>query len=73
MKTTTGKQPTHRIYAVTKRGEKSYWREIGAAWAHPDGEGLNLALDYLPLNDASIVIRTPKAAEEQEGGEGGAQ
>ena len=33
MKTTTKNQPTHRAYAVTKRGDKSYWREIGAAWA----------------------------------------
>ena len=64
MKTTTSKQPTHRAYAVTKRGAKSYWREIGAAWAHSDGEGFGLALDYLPLNGAEIVIRTPRAAEQ---------
>ena len=73
MKTTTKNQPTHRAYAVTKRGDKSYWREIGAAWAHGDGEGFSLKLDYLPLNGAEIVIRTPKAQESQEGGEGGAQ
>ncbi len=54
-------------------GTKSYWREIGAAWAHGDGEGFSLKLDYLPLNGAEIVIRTPKAQESQEGGEGGAQ
>jgi len=69
MKTTTKNQPTHRAYAVTKRGDKSYWREIGAAWAHGDGEGFSLKLDYLPLNGAEIVIRKPKA----EGAEGGAQ
>lgn len=55
------KQPTHRAYAVTKNGQKSYWREIGAAWAHQDGEGFSLKLDYLPLNGAEIVIRKPKA------------
>jgi hypothetical protein len=28
---------------------------------------------YLPLNGAEIVMRTPKADDEQEGQEGGAQ
>jgi hypothetical protein len=32
----------------------------GAAWAHSDGEGFNLRLEYLPLNDAEIVVRTRK-------------
>jgi hypothetical protein len=70
MKTTTGKQPTHRLYAVEKRNGKNYWRPIGAAWAHSDGEGFGVALDYLPLNGAEIVMRKPKADDEQEGQEG---
>jgi len=76
MKTTTGKQPTHRLYAVEKRNGKNYWRPIGAAWAHSDGEGFGLKLDYLPLNGSEIVMRTPKADDEQDGQaaqEGGAQ
>ena len=63
----TKKQPSHRVYAVTKREDKSFWREIGAAWAHGDGDGFNLALDYLPLNGAEIVIRKPKADAAGEG------
>jgi len=75
IKTTIAKQPTHRAYAVTQRNGKSYWREIGAAWAHTDGQGFGLKLDYLPLNGAEIVIRTPRADDtaEQPAGEGGAQ
>ena len=72
MKVTTNKQPTHRLYAVEKRNGKNYWRPIGAAWAHSDGEGFGLKLDYLPLNGAEIVMRAPKA-DEQDGQEGGAQ
>jgi hypothetical protein len=68
MSNTQSKQPTHRAYAVTKRGDKAFWREIGAAWAHDDGDGFNLKLDYLPLNGAEIVICKPKA----NAGEGGA-
>jgi hypothetical protein len=56
------KLPSHRVYAVKKgeNGEKSFWREIGAAWEHSDGKGFGVKLDYLPLNGAEIVIRTPK-------------
>jgi hypothetical protein len=61
--TNISKLPSHRVYAVTKNGEHNYWREIGAAWPHGDGEGFNLKLDYLPLNGAEIVIRKPKAGE----------
>ena len=59
---TSSKRPTHRVYAVTKTGgDKSYWTEIGAAWANQDGKGFNVKLDYLPLNGAEIVIREPRA------------
>jgi hypothetical protein len=69
MNNTQPKFPTHRAYAVTKHGAKSYWREIGAAWSHSDGEGFNLKLDLIPMNGAEIVIRKPRI----DGEEGGAQ
>lgn len=53
----TKARPTHRVYAVTRRGEKNYWLQIGALWAHSDGKGFSQKLEYLPLNDAKIVIR----------------
>jgi hypothetical protein len=55
--------PSHRVYAVTKDGKQKYWRAIGAAWPHGDGEGFFLKLDCLPLNGAQIVIRKPKPNE----------
>jgi hypothetical protein len=60
IKTETSKRPTHRVYAVTKNGDKGFWTEIGAAWSHQDGKGFNVKLDYLPLNGAEIVIREPR-------------
>jgi hypothetical protein len=68
----TSHRPTHRAYAVTKTGSKRFWREIGAAWAHGDGEGFTLKLEYLPLNGAEIVIRKPLEKAEMEAAEGGA-
>jgi hypothetical protein len=55
--------PSHRVYAVTKDGKQKFWRAIGAAWPHSDGEGFFLKLDFLPLNGAQIVLRKPKAGE----------
>jgi hypothetical protein len=53
----TKTRPTHRIYAVTNSGGKKFWQPIGALWAHADGKGFNQRIDYLPLNDAQLVIR----------------
>jgi hypothetical protein len=44
-------------------GGKGFWTRIGAAWAHEDGEGLNLQIDMVPL-DGKIVLRTPKPDDE---------
>ena len=58
---TTSKRPTHRVYAVTKTegSDKGFWTTIGAAWAHKDGKGFNVKLEFLPLSGAEIVIREP--------------
>src|SRR6202034_3013420 len=70
-KETNKTRPTHRLYAVTKNGEKKFWQPIGAMWAHADANGFNLRIDYLPLNDAEIVVRV--AGDKQAEGNGGAQ
>lgn len=60
---TTNKHPTHRVYAVTRKGsaDRAYWTEIGAAWPHKDGRGFNLKLTLVPLSpDAELVIREPQ-------------
>jgi hypothetical protein len=53
---TTKYRPTHRVFAVTRNGKKKFWQPIGALWAHADGRGFNQRLDYLPLNNAEIVV-----------------
>ena len=38
--------PTHRLYLVQDRNDgKSQWIEIGAAWAHKDGDGFGIRLN----------------------------
>jgi hypothetical protein len=73
MTNTTDKRPTHLAYAVTTRAGRKYWRAIGAAWQHADGEGFSLKLDYLPLDGADIVIRTPRSDDATVLAEGGAK
>jgi hypothetical protein len=70
-KETTKNRPTHRVYAVTKNGESKFWQPIGAMWQHQDEKGFNLRIDYLPLNDAEIVVRV--AGDKQAENGGGAQ
>jgi hypothetical protein len=68
---TTNSRPTHRVFAVTK-GKKKFWQPIGALWAHADGKGFNLSLDYLPLNGAQTVVREISDEPQADAG-GGAQ
>ena len=53
----TKARPTHRIYAVSKDGEKTRWTELGAAWPHKDGKGFHLKYTACPLGDCDIVLR----------------
>lgn len=61
--TENAKRPTHRVYAVRKTSDKSYWTVIGVAWANQDGKGFNLKLSLLPLDGADIVVREPRTEE----------
>jgi hypothetical protein len=57
-------RPTHRVYAVRKIGpERTYWAEIGAAWATKDGLGFTLKLNLLPVGEADLVIREIQDAD----------
>jgi hypothetical protein len=58
---TQTKGPAYRIFCVTSDNGKSSWQEIGAAWKHKDGEGLNLQFKALPLPAGQMVLRVPKA------------
>jgi hypothetical protein len=64
---TAFKRPTHRVYAVTKTegNDKGFWTTIGAAWAHKDGKGFSVKLEFLPLSGAEIVIREPLPEQSQ--------
>ena len=59
------KAPTFIAWHVAERGEKAYWTRIGAAWDHKDGEGLTLQLDLVPVSAGRVVLRPPKAEEDQ--------
>lgn len=63
-KTAAKALPAFRVYSVARNGEKkSTWQEIGAAWTHKDGKGLNLTFAARPLEGAQIVLRAPANRE----------
>ena len=53
-----GNKPALHLYAVERTdGKDSRWDEIGALWAHKDGNGYSLKLKHLPLCGQELVIR----------------
>lgn len=63
------KQPTHRAYSVIKReGQDDFWLNIGLAFPHKDGKGLNVVLQAFPL-DGKIVLREPSDDEPEQQGD----
>jgi hypothetical protein len=52
--------PVYQAYTVVKReGADDFWINVGAAFEHADGKGLNVILQALPI-DGKIVLRPPK-------------
>ena len=42
------------VYAITERGERSYWTRIGVAYTNRDGS-LNIKLDAVPVSGTMQV------------------
>lgn len=60
----TQNHPTHEVFHVVGDGDKARWTKIGVAWAHKDGDGFNLALNYTPQIEGRSVVR--KVTRKQE-------
>jgi hypothetical protein len=61
-------KPTHLAFTVREyeaKGEKkSRWLEIGSAWTHKDGKGIDLTLEAMPI-DGRVVLRLNEPKPEQ--------
>jgi hypothetical protein len=63
------RQPSHRAFSVIKReGQDDFWLNIGLAFPHKDGKGLNIVLQAFPL-DGKIVLREPADDNEAQTGD----
>lgn len=65
--TKTNRKPSHAVFHVRGEGEKAFWTKVGAAWTHEDQEGLNVALDYMPIGEGRLVIRVNKDDAQPQG------
>lgn len=55
---TQNRKPTHDVLHVAGEGKNARWTRLGAAWLHEDQQGMNLALDFMPVGtDGRLVIR----------------
>lgn len=52
------------VFAITEKGDKSYWTRIGAAFTNKDGS-INLELDALPVS-GRLQIRDREEQKEPE-------
>ena len=65
------RQPSHRAFSVIKReGQDDFWLNIGLAFPHKDGKGLNIVLQAFPL-DGKIVLREPSDDSQEQSGDQG--
>ena len=55
--------PDFNVYAVNGEGKSAFWVKLGAAWKHREGDGFNLVLQALPLNNR-LVLLPPKEQDE---------
>ena len=56
-------KPAYIVFSVQERdrGQKAIWTRLGVVFKHQKGEGLNLALQAIPLNfDGRLVLMPPK-------------
>ena len=61
MSTQNEKTPVLIAYQTTQGKDKTFWRQIGAAWPNRKG-GFQVKLDALPVN-GELVLLPPKAAD----------
>lgn len=58
-------KPVYHAFTTREYGEgqdkKTFWRQIGAVFAHKNGKGFDVVLDALPI-DGRIVLLEPKDA-----------
>ena len=54
---------TKAVFALTERGEKTYWTRIGAAFTNKDGS-VSVNLDALPVS-GRLQIREQEDREER--------
>ena len=54
-------QDHQSVFAITERGEKSYWTRVGVAYPNRDGS-INVNLDALPVS-GRLQIRSDEERE----------
>ncbi len=53
-----------QLFGAVRRGERSYWTRIGAAFINRDGS-MNLRFDFFPTDpNTTVQLREPRASND---------
>lgn len=63
---------TKTVYAITQKGDKSYWTKVGAAFFTNRDGSINIELDALPVS-GKMQIRADEDREERDERETGGE
>jgi hypothetical protein len=58
-------KPSHDAFAVSGDGRKATWTRVGAAWPNDDGKGYNIVIAPGIAVSGKVVLREPRAQDEQ--------
>lgn len=60
-------KPSHIAYVVSEytvgTEKRSMWRQIGVAFQHKDGQGIDIILEAVPVS-GRLTLRLPRPDEE---------
>ncbi len=58
----SARSETRTVYAITEKGERSFWTRVGVAYPNRDGS-LTLQLDALPVS-GKLQVRSDEPRDE---------
>jgi hypothetical protein len=56
-------QDAKHVFALTEKGERTYWTKVGVAYTNRDGS-INVQLDALPVS-GRLQIRSDEKSEQR--------
>lgn len=61
------KRPDYVVYTVREvEGKEPFWTAIGGAWKHKSGDGYQIRLVALPIDDTLVLLPPKESADKND-------